>query len=1249
MADLTPPGPAADRNLLFGILAVQMDFISRDALIAAMQAWVLDKAKPLGQILVEQSQLGAERRALLDALVAEHLKAHAGDLQQSLAALGAAASLRQHLSRLADAELSASLSGAGTSRDVEGTGPFIPSAGDSLRSCNGAPTTPRYRILRPYAKGGLGEVSVAEDQELHREVALKEIQRQYAQDPTSCSRFLLEAEVTGRLEHPGVVPVYGLGTYADGRPYYAMRLIRGQNLREAITRFHQSGSSTTTTGSPRPPGLFRGDDAFRRLLSRFVAVCNAVAYAHSRGVVHRDLKPSNIMLGKFGETLVVDWGLAKVVGRRGSADAVSEERTLRPSSGSTAEPTRLGAALGTPAYMSPEQASGRLEEVGPASDVYGLGATLYTLLTNQPPLRGKDVEEVLHRAQRGEFPRPRQVNPQVPAALEAVCLKAMAPRSADRYPTPLELAADVERWLADEPVAGFREPLTERLTRWGRRHRTVAAAIAALLITAVVGLSVGSLLLAEKNRQVEVQRARATEEEAEAKASSGFLSEHILMAAMPEGLGLGKDVTLRQALDAGAKKIDQAFAGQPKVEARVRETLGISYFRLGAFKESEAQLRRCVELREETLGPEDPETLRAKRWLSRPLLKRGRLEEAEKLAKAALAGLWAKLGVEDKETLEAMRIYAQVCLLNWNPYESRRLLERALPAVRQLYGDGDTQTLIFLNDLGAVLTELEAFDEAEPMLREAVAGGERPPLGPEHPYTLKFRENLAWLWFVKGQVREAEQLLRELVVTSRRIRGVAHDDTQSTMDNLARLLESRGAFREAEQLEREIRDTLQQTFGPEEFATLRANNNLAVTFLASGQIPQAEEMHQQVLDATKRLFRETYPYALISQGNLAYARWYQGKLPDAEALFRATIAVSQKEFGPDRPGTLMIKSSLAQLLAFHRKFDDAETLSREVLAAYMRRLGSEHPNQLPDLKELAALPTFRNAALHAMRERSLLLLWQKKLQEAETLRQRILDVQRPILGPEHFHTLRSLKDLGWIRYYQGDLDRADALFQEAIPSLEHAVGREHVVTRDALLGQGLVLLHRDRPREAETLFRQLLTLAEENVSSDSRLLCWPNYHVALALAHQGRWQEAEPFAREAVRLRQDSEPLFPNVLATLAWIDLELGHPEKAEPLLREALDLCRKKLVWPDHIEPHAQSLLGAALAAQSRLADAEPLLLRGAEALLKPTGAIPPPLHVRQAVERVIKLYDALGEKDKATEWRKKLGKLNGQTPSE
>ncbi|HEX6964048.1 MAG TPA: serine/threonine-protein kinase, partial [Lacipirellula sp.] len=359
MSTASVPVAAADRNLLFGILAVQMDFVSAEQLIAGMNAWVLDKRRPLGAHLIDAGALAADTRGLIDAVVEKHIQQHGGNVERSLAAVVRTAEagprqaeFRLGLSGIADAEVQTSLGHAAATPagDRHATVAYPPRAAQESDG--------RFQVLRPHAAGGLGKVSVARDAELNREVALKELHDRHADHPDSRARFLQEAEITGGLEHPGVVPIYALGQYADGRPYYAMRFIRGESFAQAIERFHGEGEAK---GSSAARVL-----QLRRLLARFLDVCNAIDYAHSRGVLHRDIKPGNIMLGQYGETLVVDWGLAKALGAAKDAATLPPEATipivqepaLKPLSGSGSAPTQMGSAIGTPAYMSPEQAAG---------------------------------------------------------------------------------------------------------------------------------------------------------------------------------------------------------------------------------------------------------------------------------------------------------------------------------------------------------------------------------------------------------------------------------------------------------------------------------------------------------------------------------------------------------------------------------------------------------------------------------------------------------------------------------------------------------------------------------------------------------------------------------------------------------------------------------------------------------------------------------------------------------------------------
>jgi hypothetical protein len=282
------------RDLLFGLLALQNGMVTRDQLVMAFTVWTATPGKPLADLLSEQRALCPEHRPLLDALVDAHVKLHGRDPEKSLAALDLNRSTRESLAAAGGPVVEATLahvgSGSGSDGDADRTASYA--VGTATAAGH------RFRVLRPHARGGLGAVYVALDSELNREVALKQILEHHADDPVSRQRFLVEAEITGGLEHPGIVPVYGLGTYGDGRPYYAMRLVRGVSLKEAIERFH---ADETLTNDPGRRSL-----KLRNLLRRFTDVCNAIEYAHSRGVLHRDIKPGNVIVGKYGETIVVD-------------------------------------------------------------------------------------------------------------------------------------------------------------------------------------------------------------------------------------------------------------------------------------------------------------------------------------------------------------------------------------------------------------------------------------------------------------------------------------------------------------------------------------------------------------------------------------------------------------------------------------------------------------------------------------------------------------------------------------------------------------------------------------------------------------------------------------------------------------------------------------------------------------------------------------------------------------------------------
>jgi serine/threonine-protein kinase len=823
MPDPRPPQPgAADRNLLFGILALQNSFIRDQDLIAALKAWLLDKAKPLGQILLHQGRLTPRQHDLVEALVQEHLQLHHGDVQQSLSALAPLppryAALQRLIGLSDDADLHDSLSRLSTDHGRDGANPpAAPTPGGEA-----ATVALRYQVVRPHARGGLGEVFVARDQELDRQVALKEIQLDFAHDPHSRSRFLLEAQITGGLEHPGVVPVYGLGQYNDGRPYYAMRFIEGVTLKEAIQKFHEADV----------PGRDRGERslALRQLLTRFVAVCNAIAYAHSRGVVHRDIKPANVMLGKYGETLVVDWGLAKTVGRPESAPDAAEA-TLRPSTSGGVTATEQGAVRGTPAYMSPEQAAGQTDQVGPASDIYSLGATLYTLLTGQVPVTGASIKRVLEKVRQGDLVPPRQAKKAVPRALEAICLKAMALNPKARYATAQELAADVEHWLADEPVAAYREPLRSRASRLVRRRPGLTG-------SAMAGVGLAALFLAVVAGLIQRQKTDLGQAYARERAAAELASQTIEDMTSEEALEFLE--TQKELRPEQRKFVEQAVAYYRRYAAS-GETTGEAaqarqaraYFRMGflqarlglhreahtAYQQAQAAYGRLAQVHPTV--PEYRQKLAGSHNnLGLLLNETGRRAEAEAEYRQALA-LLAQLAADfpsvpqHRQALAGSHSNLGSLLAGLGKRSAEAEHRQALALEAQLAADFPTvpeyrrRLAASHNNLGTLLADLGKRAEAEAEYRQALAFLAQ--LAADFPSVPEYRQdlarshaNLGLLLVDLGKRAEAEAeyrqalALRAQLVTAFPGVPVYRAGLASSHGNLGNLLADLGKRAEAE-------------------------------------------------------------------------------------------------------------------------------------------------------------------------------------------------------------------------------------------------------------------------------------------------------------------------------------------------------------------------------------------------------------------------------------------------------------------
>jgi serine/threonine protein kinase len=494
----TVPSP---RDLLACLQARQQELLPDADLEATVREWLSGPPRPLLDALRERAHLTPGQAAVLQATVdRQAVETCADPLALRLRSLPAGV---QRLLQAATGEDPPTVRSGDTHADRSTRGP------SSRSHAVGLTPGERFEIQQVLAQGGLGVVFLARDREIDRTVALKQIKSQWADDEDSRARFLLEARVTGRLEHPGVAPVYALGSDDTGRPYYAMRLIRGESLLEVIERFHRVRGGAS--------GRSNRMSELRKLLQRLVDVCNAVDYAHSKGVLHRDIKPANIMLGKYGETLVVDWGLAKVIG---ADEDVALTTRMAPGvdDDDGALSTRLGAAIGTPAYMSPEQAAGRIDELGPATDVYSLGATLFHLLAGEPPhLPDEDMAVMISKAEHGSVMRPRQYVPWLPRPLESICLKALAVTPTDRYISARAFSDDIQRWLADEPVSGHRERLDERAFRWLRNHRTLATALVVGYLVATLALAIGVFGLNRVRPGSESAPASAREGEAPAE------------------------------------------------------------------------------------------------------------------------------------------------------------------------------------------------------------------------------------------------------------------------------------------------------------------------------------------------------------------------------------------------------------------------------------------------------------------------------------------------------------------------------------------------------------------------------------------------------------------------------------------------------------------------------------------------------------------------------------------------------------
>ncbi len=866
------PTLSPERNLLLALLALQNGFISRNQLVAAFGSWLVGKDRSIGDILLEQQALDAATSQLLDALVERHLVLHGGDAQQSLAQLSSIEpSIKQVLLDLNDNDLNTCLSHSHTHVQDKTDDPFA-----TLAHAENQESLERFVIIRPHLKGGLGKVSVAFDKQLRREVALKEILPEHASVQSARSRFIREAEITGGLEHPSIVPVYGLGVYSDGRPYYAMKFVKGRSLQTALAEFHKHNPVLYAS-------VFQGVE-FRQLLRRLLDVCDAIQYAHDRGVLHRDLKPGNIMLGKYGETLVIDWGLAKSKGQSESRDSLSSENPLTqpPPSRDQLDETKPGAAIGTPNYMSPEQAAGQIDELGPATDVYSLGATLFHIITGQPAFRGIEPEAIISQVLKGEFTPPRKLHSQIPKALEAICLKAMHISPRQRYASPSDLAADLEHWLADEPVSVVSDPISDRLARIGRKHRGVVATILAAAILLAIGSSVAAFwfnqqrqlyaeLAIEKallalSEQREKENAQSAEADASRNASNArqsvrFLQE-FFMTTDPLGLlASGKaidprkssDQTMKELLELGLERVnaDPELSRPTPVRAVMLETIGNLRMSLGLYDKTESILLEALRIREDDTA-QDAEALSSS-LLDLGILYEytGRYEKAESYCRQSLDLQRSLLKDDDLRIASTSLVLAMSIAYRVNtPIPKERLLEaeRLIQDVVRIreskLGKKHRDVGVAQIALGAVVyaNDPQRAIEEYPALTESIEG-------------------------------ELSFLVRDILI--------------------AGAFEKTGGYETGIKMRRNILSRLKSLLGESHPFYLLGLGELAGTLRKAGNEKEGEAMIRVTLDLARKSQFHWHPAFVEGLIQLALHIRNRGELVEAKALFAEALTVAE--------------------------------------------------------------------------------------------------------------------------------------------------------------------------------------------------------------------------------------------------------------------------------------------------------------------------------------------------------------------
>jgi non-specific serine/threonine protein kinase/serine/threonine-protein kinase len=778
----------------------------------------------------------------------------------------------------------------------------------------------RYQLVRKIGEGGMGTVYLAQQTEpIRRDVALK-IVKPGMDSKEVIARFETERQALALMDHPNIARVLDAGATPTGRPYFVMEYVNGVS----ITRYCNA----------KRLGI-------RERLELFVPVCQAIQHAHQKGVIHRDIKPSNIIVAEQDRNAapkVIDFGIAKAIGQQLTG------RTMF---------THVGTIIGTPDYMSPEQAELGVRDIDTRSVIYSLGAVLYELLTDLTPLGvGRSTTaytEILRRIREEDPPAPstrvsragdtlkeissnRGTEParlpkQLQGELDWIVMKALDKERNRRYQTANAFVRDLERYLSGEPVDAGPPSTTYRLRKFVSKHRVwigVAASFTALLIAGVIFSTWMAL--------------RASRAEKIARTVNEFLTKDLLAQASTMNQSEpDPDIKVRTVLDRAAGNIEGRFQSEPEIEAAIKNTVGAAYSDLGLYPEAARQLQSAIDIRRKTLGPEHVDTLASMGQLAALYRDQGRMNDAERLEKTVLEGQRRTLGPEHPNTFRTMDALQTVYLREGKFVEAEAVGRQALDGLERKLGPEDPDSVSAMSDLASVYTEEGKNTLAEPLFKKALAIS-RKTRGPDHPVTLSTMSDLSVLYSRQKRYPEAEALTSQVLQGTQRTLGPEHPATLKVMSNLAVTYSDDRKYAESEALNRKTLELSKKILGPEHPSTLIVMNNLGVAWKSMGKYAEAESLDNQMLEIAGRTLGAEHPITLSAKANLATDYFYEGKYKQAESGFRELLEIRKRQQGPEGAGTLRATYQLALTLYSTHRYQEAEPLLRESLGRYAKNM-----------------------------------------------------------------------------------------------------------------------------------------------------------------------------------------------------------------------------------------------------------------------------------------------------------------------